>query len=51
MGRGTNYHGEEDCAATSTGVLGSFSISRKAIGLDDLDDGRSLRVASVDGAQ
>eukprot|EP00666_Eupelagonemidae_sp_cell4sb_P013296 gene13296-1593_t len=52
MGRGPNYVGEEDWAATSTGVLGTVNISRKAIGLDDvvlqLDDGRYLRVSTID---
>lgn len=53
MGRGANYVGEEDWAATSTGVLGAYEISRKAIGLCDvalvLHDGSSLRVSRVDG--
>lgn len=53
MGRGINYVGEEDWAATSTGALGSFMISRTAIGMDDvvfqLQSGQMLHVSKVCG--
>eukprot|EP01062_Namystynia_karyoxenos_P082614 TRINITY_DN9333_c0_g3_i1.p1 TRINITY_DN9333_c0_g3~~TRINITY_DN9333_c0_g3_i1.p1 ORF type:complete len:2819 (+),score=877.20 TRINITY_DN9333_c0_g3_i1:94-8457(+) len=55
VGRGANYVGEEDWAATSTGVLGSFAVAHKAIGLDDvvmqLESGMQLRIFKVDGAE
>ena len=51
--RGANYVGEEDWAATSTGVLGALTISHKAVGVDDvtilLDTGGLLNVSKVDG--
>eukprot|EP01062_Namystynia_karyoxenos_P082611 TRINITY_DN9333_c0_g2_i1.p1 TRINITY_DN9333_c0_g2~~TRINITY_DN9333_c0_g2_i1.p1 ORF type:complete len:2476 (+),score=892.90 TRINITY_DN9333_c0_g2_i1:497-7429(+) len=54
VGRGASYVGEEDWAATSTGALGSFSVSRSAIGLDDvvlqLQDGGMLYVHKIFGA-
>eukprot|EP01062_Namystynia_karyoxenos_P065809 TRINITY_DN597_c0_g1_i9.p1 TRINITY_DN597_c0_g1~~TRINITY_DN597_c0_g1_i9.p1 ORF type:complete len:3200 (+),score=393.97 TRINITY_DN597_c0_g1_i9:80-9679(+) len=53
VGRGINYVGEEDWAATSTGALGNFSISGTALGLDDvvllLQDGKYLHVSRVIG--
>eukprot|EP01065_Artemidia_motanka_P043402 TRINITY_DN6011_c0_g1_i1.p1 TRINITY_DN6011_c0_g1~~TRINITY_DN6011_c0_g1_i1.p1 ORF type:complete len:2888 (+),score=672.46 TRINITY_DN6011_c0_g1_i1:991-8664(+) len=53
-GRGANYVGEEDWAATSTGSLASFSICRSAIGLDDvvlqLQDSQMLYVHKIFGA-
>eukprot|EP01062_Namystynia_karyoxenos_P031402 TRINITY_DN232_c0_g3_i1.p1 TRINITY_DN232_c0_g3~~TRINITY_DN232_c0_g3_i1.p1 ORF type:complete len:3247 (+),score=420.30 TRINITY_DN232_c0_g3_i1:94-9741(+) len=53
VGRGINYVGEEDWAATSTGALGCFSISSATIGLDDvvllLQDGSFLHVSRLLG--
>eukprot|EP00665_Eupelagonemidae_sp_cell47_P014138 gene14138-biopygen2750 len=53
-GRGLNYVGEEDWAATSTGTLGAYSVARAALGLDtvvfQLQNGHMLHVSKVDGA-
>eukprot|EP01062_Namystynia_karyoxenos_P012325 TRINITY_DN1442_c0_g2_i2.p1 TRINITY_DN1442_c0_g2~~TRINITY_DN1442_c0_g2_i2.p1 ORF type:complete len:3758 (+),score=972.48 TRINITY_DN1442_c0_g2_i2:1382-11275(+) len=56
-GRADNYVGEEDWAATTTGVLGNFNIARTAIGLDDVvfqlrePPGARLHVSKVFGRQ
>lgn len=53
VGRGYNYVGEEDWAATSTGTLASLPVSRTAVGLDDvvfqLQCGDVLHVQKVNG--
>eukprot|EP00756_Hemistasia_phaeocysticola_P002947 Hpha_TRINITY_DN11973_c0_g1::TRINITY_DN11973_c0_g1_i1::g.20718::m.20718 len=52
-GRDTNYVGEEDWAAFSTGALGGFPICGKALGFQDvtlqLEGGGFLKVEAIEG--